>query len=83
MNAFKTDGWNPRFVHYCTSLGLKPEELNSTTRPGWAVGFTEWIQKKIGEFRQVNPKAFKGFYQTTLVDHKAFDEWLDQGEKAA
>ena len=69
--------WNPRFLKYCESIGKKPEEVNSDTTPGWTVGFMEWINQKIGKFAQVKPEAFyHGIYGKTLIDHKAFDEWL-------
>ena len=73
----KYEGWNPRFVKYCESIGKKPEEVNRDTTPGWTVGFMEWINQKIGKFAQVKPEAFyNGIYEKTLIDHKAFDEWL-------
>lgn len=73
----KYEGWNPRFVKYCESIGKKPEEVNSAAMPGWTVRFSEWIKQKIGEFAQVKPEAFyHGIYEKTLTDHKAFDEWL-------
>lgn len=75
--ARKYEGWNPRFVKYCESIGKKPEEVNRNTMPGWTVGFDEWLKQKMGEFAQVKLEAFyHGIYGTTLTDHKAFDEWL-------
>ena len=73
----KYEGWNPRFVKYCESIGKKPEEVNSDTMPGWTVGFNEWIKQKISEFVQAKPEAFyNGVYEKKLIDQRAFDEWL-------
>lgn len=74
-----TKEWNPRFEIYCKTQGVPPERMNSQERPGWTLGFTDWIRERMLEFKGVMPEAFyHGVYETNLVNHSEFDKWLKE-----
>jgi hypothetical protein len=69
---------NPRWVNYARVHGRTPDEQLTHDRERWKggsmCGFILWGRARIVDFSRAHPEAF---CLGRLVDHEAYDRWLD------
>ena len=74
-----TKEWNSRYANYARVHGRSPEEQLEQDRKDWPggvmAGFVLWNSERIVEYSKIHPSAF---YYGGMVDHDAYDAWLDQ-----
>jgi hypothetical protein len=76
-------GDNPRYANYARDHGRNPVDQLAQDKIDWPggcmFGFMLWNGERIVEFSKVNPGAFMpGSGRLRLIEHDAYDAWLDQ-----
>ena len=62
-------GWNPRFLAYCTTLGVCPDRTEALSNFEYIV----WIN---GQWKDWKTEHDRWRTPLTDADHAAFDVWL-------
>jgi hypothetical protein len=70
--------FNPRYLAYCRAQGLTPAETMTRDEQVWPggkmCGFILWSSAALEECRREHPEYFMDGH---LLQHKAYDAWLD------
>lgn len=68
---------NPRYLCYCRANGHTSDEQMAVDSEHWPggkmCGFMLWIAERLRQFKRLQPGAF---LHGNLVEHAAFDSWL-------
>jgi hypothetical protein len=70
---------NPRYLAYCRAHGRTPEQQHAIDEVDWPggvmAGFIIWSNKQLTEARHDHPDWF---LFGCLVNHEAYDNWLNE-----